>query len=133
MPIVLGIKKRFELMQRDPSMKENLWNIVNKLQTGLRERGFNIGDVKSCVTPVFLDGTPFEASQLVYDMRENYGVFCSMVIFPMIPKGTIILRMIPTAAHTEQDVEDTLEAFTAIGKKLKEGFYKDEVPELIKS
>ena len=133
MPIVIGIKKRFELMQRDPSMKENLWNIVNKLQTGLRERGFNIGDVKSCVTPVFLEGTPYEASQLVYDMRENHGVFCSMVIFPMIPKGTIILRMIPTAAHTEKDVEDTLDAFTAVAKKLKEGYYKDEVPELIKS
>jgi len=94
------------------------------LQNGLKERGFEIGDTNTCVTPVYLHGSPVEASLLVQDMRDNYGVFCSIVVYPVIPKGMIILRLIPTAVHTEEDIRITLEAFSAIGQKLKAGAYR---------
>lgn len=124
MPIVEGAIKRFELLKSRPELREKLWNNVRMLQNGLRERGFDIGDTNTCVTPVYLQGSPVEASLLVQDMRDNYGVFCSIVVYPVIPKGMIILRLIPTAVHTEEDIQITLEAFSAIGKKLKAGAYQ---------
>ena len=124
MPIVEGAIKRFELLKAHPELREKLWNNVRMLQNGLKERGFDIGDTNTCVTPVYLHGSPVEASLLVQDMRDNYGVFCSIVVYPVIPKGMIILRLIPTAVHTEEDIRITLEAFSAIGQKLKAGAYR---------
>lgn len=131
MPIVEGAIKRFELLKTRPELREKLWDNVHKLQNGLRERGFNLGDTNTCVTPVYLEGQPEEAMGLVKDMRENYSIFCSIVVYPVIPKGMIILRLIPTAAHTDEDIQLTLEAFSAIGENLKAGKYKNYVPETI--
>ena len=127
MPIVEGNLKRLELMINHPEYKEHLWHIATSLQKGLQARGFNIGDTNTVVTPVYLSGTPFEATQMVHDMRESFGVFTSMIIYPVIPKGMILLRMIPTASHTDADVEQTLNAFTGISEKLKAGVYQDKV------
>ncbi len=129
MPIVEGALKRFELLKTKPELREKLWHNVHLLQAGLRERGFNIGDTNTCVTPVYLQGEPEEAMGLVKDMRENYGVFCSIVVYPVIPKGMIILRLIPTAVHTEEDIQVTLEAFSAIREKMLAGVYRDFVPQ----
>lgn len=129
MPIVEGALKRFELLKTKPELREKLWHNVRLLQDGLRERGFNIGDTNTCVTPVYLQGQPEEAMGLVKDMRENYGVFCSIVVYPVIPKGMIILRLIPTAMHTEDDIRTTLEAFSAIREKMQAGVYRDFVPQ----
>ncbi len=123
MPLVKGALKRLEML-KDTSHKDKLWTIVNALQSGLKERGLDIGNTNSCVTPVYMHGSMDEAMELVRDMRENYGIFCSMVIYPVIPKGMVILRLIPTASHTLEDVELTLDAFEAIAKKLKDGYYK---------
>jgi glycine C-acetyltransferase len=131
MPLVEGLLKRFELLKTRPELREKLWSNVRKLQSGLKERGFDIGDTNTCVTPVYMHGEVEEAMALVKDMRENYGVFCSIVVYPVIPKGMIILRLIPTAVHTDEDIEQTLEAFTAVGAKLKSGEYKNWVPEVI--
>ncbi|MDB5142063.1 MAG: aminotransferase class I/II-fold pyridoxal phosphate-dependent enzyme [Mucilaginibacter sp.] len=125
MPMVLGLKKRFELLKSKPELRENLWKIANQLQRGLKERGFNIGVTNSMVTPVFLEGDLYEATTLTKDLRENYGIFCSIVIYPVIPKGLILLRLIPTAAHSSADVERTLAAYSEMGEKLKAGFYKE--------
>lgn len=130
MPIVVGNLKRLELLRTMPELREKLWTIVNRLQSGLKERGFNIGQTNSCVSPVFLEGTPPEASELVIDLRENYNIFCSVVVYPVVPKGVILLRLIPTAAHTIQDVDDTLAAFSAIREKLADGYYKQKAAEL---
>lgn len=127
MPLVIGGLKRLELIRNHPEFKQKLWKIVNALQSGLKEAGFDIGITNTPVTPVFLKGHPYEASQLVHDLRENYRIFCSMVMYPMIPKGEIILRVIPTAAHSLEDVEMTLAAFKAVSAKLKNGEYKAEV------
>ncbi len=126
MPIVIGNQKRLDMLKAKPELKDKLWFIVNRLQNGLRERGYNIGETKSPVTPVFLSGGIVEAGNLIWDLRENYNIFCSVVIFPMVPKGTILLRVIPTAAHTEKDVDDTIAAFDAISGKLKRGEYQKE-------
>jgi glycine C-acetyltransferase len=107
-----------------PELKAKLWENVNALQTGLRERGFDLGTTQSCVTPVYLKGSIPEAMALVKDLRENHGIFCSIVVYPVIPKGLILLRMIPTATHTLQDVEETLDAFDAIRDRLVNGTYK---------
>lgn len=123
MPLVKGAMKRLEML-KDTSHKDKLWKIVNALQSGLKKRGLDIGNTNSCVTPVYMHGSMDEAMELVRDMRENYGIFCSMVIYPVIPKGMVILRLIPTAAHTMEDVEKTLDAFEAIASKLKSGHYK---------
>jgi glycine C-acetyltransferase len=131
MPLVEGAIKRFELLKTRPELREKLWSNVRKLQSGLQERGFDIGDTNTCVTPVYMSGQPEEAMALVKDMRENYGIFCSIVVYPVIPKGMIILRLIPTATHTDADIEQTLNAFTAVGEKLKAGVYKQFVPEVI--
>ncbi|HON18170.1 MAG TPA: aminotransferase class I/II-fold pyridoxal phosphate-dependent enzyme [Salinivirgaceae bacterium] len=124
MPMVLGALKRLELLKTQPQLRENLWKIVNALQNGLRERGFDIGCTESPVTPVFMHGGLNEATNLIMDLRENYGIFCSVVIYPVIPKGQILLRLIPTAAHTMDDVKQTLDAFDACREKLLAGKYK---------
>jgi glycine C-acetyltransferase len=126
MPLVIGGLKRLEMMRTRPELKENLWKIVNALQSGLRNVGLNIGVTTSPVTPVILNGNPQEASQVVYDIREKYGIFCSVVLYPVIPKGMIILRLIPTAAHSMEDVEYTIKAFADVAHKLKEGLYDKE-------
>ena len=114
------------MLQTMPELRENLWKVVNALQTGLKERGFNIGPSGSPVTPVILEGGVAEATNVVYDMRENYGIFCSMVVYPVIPKGMILLRLIPTADHTLEDVKLTLDVFTEVAQKLKDGKYSKE-------
>lgn len=126
MPMVMGLKKRFELLRSQPQLREKLWTIVNALQKGLKERGFDIGNTNTMVTPVFLKGDLYEATTLTRDLRENYGIFCSIVIYPVIPKGLILLRLIPTAAHSLADVQRTLDAYTEMGEKLKSGYYKEK-------
>ena len=123
MPMVIGALKRLELLQTRPELKNNLWNIVNKLQSGLKEAGFSTGDTQSPVTPVVLNGSIPEAANLTMDLRENHGVFCSVVVYPVVPKGVIILRLIPTAVHTEEDVNYTIDAFKACKEKLENGVY----------
>ncbi|MCD4730771.1 MAG: aminotransferase class I/II-fold pyridoxal phosphate-dependent enzyme [Bacteroidales bacterium] len=125
MPMVIGSIKRLEMLRNEPEHKEKLWQIVNALQAGLKAKGFNLGNTQSPVTPVFLEGGIPEASQVIKELRENYNVFCSVVIYPVIPKGTIMLRLIPTAMHTLEDVEYTIKAFSAIKKNLDEGKYSD--------
>ncbi len=124
MPCVIGALKRLELMRTKPELKENLWKIVHALQDGLRKAGFDIGNTSSPVTPVFLSGSIPEATNLILDLRENFNVFCSMVVYPVIPKGMIILRLIPTAVHTLDDVNYTIDAFSKIYGKLSSGKYK---------
>ncbi len=124
MQLTAGALKRLEMLKTMPELKENLWKIVNALQSGLKDRGFDIGTTQSCVTPVYLKGSIPEAMALVRDLRENHGIFCSIVVYPVIPKGLILLRMIPTATHTLNDVEETLEAFDAIRERLVNGTYK---------
>jgi glycine C-acetyltransferase len=128
MPIVEGAIKRFELLKSQPQLREKLWQNVHKLQQGLKDRGFDIGDTNTCVTPVYMHGEVEEAMALVKDMRENFGVFCSIVVYPVVPKGMMILRLIPTAVHTDEDIQITLDAFSAVGEKLKAGAYKPAVP-----
>lgn len=125
MPMVMGLKKRFELLKSKPELREKLWKIALELQNGLKERGFDIGITNTMVTPVFLKGDLYEATTLTRDLRENYGIFCSIVIYPVIPKGLILLRLIPTAAHSSEDVQRTLAAYSEMGEKLKAGFYKE--------
>jgi len=127
LPLVSGAQKRLELMKQHPEWQTRLWENVHYLQQGLKAAGFDIGITNSPVTPVYLKGTPEEASQMVYDLRENHGIFCSMVLYPVIPKGEIILRLIPTASHTREDIERTLEAFKAVSVKLKAGGYASDV------
>jgi glycine C-acetyltransferase len=124
MQLVKGALKRLDMIKTMPELKQNLWKIVNALQTGLKERGFDIGTTQSCVTPVYLKGSIPEAMALVKDLRENHGIFCSIVVYPVIPKGLILLRMIPTAMHTLKDVEETLHAFSSIRERLNSGLYK---------
>ncbi|MEY3368462.1 MAG: hypothetical protein RI973_1617 [Bacteroidota bacterium] len=124
MPIVIGALKRLELLRTRPELRKKLWENVEALQGGLKAAGFDIGDTNSCVTPVYMHGEVGEAMALVHDMRENYGVFCSIVVYPVIPKGMIILRLIPTAVHTMQDIEETIAAFKAVKAKLEGGQYK---------
>ena len=123
MPMVIGALKRLELIRNHPELQEKLWTIVRAMQSKLKENGFDIGVTNSPVTPVFLKGGVQEATNLVVDLRENHNVFCSMVIYPVIPKGEIILRIIPTAAHTLEDVEYTIAAFKAVREKLEQGVY----------
>jgi glycine C-acetyltransferase len=130
MPMVLGLKKRFELLKSKPELREKLWQISSTLQSGLKARGFNLGVTNTMVTPVFLEGDLNEATALTRDLRENYGIFCSIVIYPVIPKGLILLRLIPTAVHSLEDVQRTLDAYTEMGKKLKAGYYKENKLEI---
>jgi len=121
----IGSLKRLELLRTHPELKDKLWENVNALQNGLRSRNFNIGDTNTCVTPVYLEGSVPEAMVMVNDLRENYGIFLSIVIYPVIPKGIILLRMIPTTSHTIADIDETLIAFEAIREKLENGTYKE--------
>jgi glycine C-acetyltransferase len=124
MQLVEGALKRLDMIRTMPELREKLWQNVNALQNGLKERGFDIGTTQSCVTPVYLKGSIPEAMALVKDLRENYGVFCSIVVYPVIPKGLILLRLIPTASHTLEDVAETLDAFSSIRSRLENGTYK---------
>ena len=124
MAMVKGALKRLDMLRTMPELKEKLWENVNALQSGLKEQGFDIGNTNTCVTPVFLKGDIPESMAMVNDLRENHGIFCSIVVYPVIPKGMILLRMIPTAAHTLEDVKETIIAFSAIREKLRDGVYK---------
>jgi glycine C-acetyltransferase len=124
MQLVKGALKRLDMIRTMPELKQNLWKIVNALQSGLRARGFDLGTTQSCVTPVYLKGSIPEAMALVKDLRENHGIFCSIVVYPVIPKGLILLRLIPTSMHTLEDVEETLQAFSCIRERLNSGLYK---------
>jgi glycine C-acetyltransferase len=121
----IGSLKRLELLRDHPELKDKLWENVNALQNGLKSKGFDIGDTNTCVTPVYLQGSVPEAMIMVNDLRENYGIFLSIVIYPVIPKGLILLRVIPTASHTLSDIDETLTAFEAIREKLENGTYKE--------
>ena len=122
--LVIGALKRLSILKSRPELKNKLWENVLMLQNGLKKNGFNIGNTQSCVTPVYLEGSIPEAMSLVKDLRENFGIFCSIVVYPVIPKGLILLRLIPTASHTKEDINETLDAFSKIRKKLKSGEYK---------
>ncbi len=126
MPMVIGGLKRLDLLRSRPEIKAKLWENVRKLQDGLIERGFNLGGSNTCVTPVMMEGSTVEATLLSRDLRENFGIFTSVVIYPVIPKGMILLRLIPTASHTDSEINETLAAFEAIHEKLVSGFYKEQ-------
>ena len=134
MIIVEGMLKRMEMLKTMPELREKLWKVTNALQNGLRERGFDLGKTNTMVTPVYMKGDVPEATAMVLDLRENYNIFCSIVVYPVIPKGQIIYRLIPTAAHTEEDIELTLKAFTETKTKLDAGEYKAaEIPDMAES
>ena len=124
MQLVVGAIKRIEILRNDPVHKQKLLDNVKMLQTGLKKRGFDIGKTQSCVTPVFLKGDVPEAMVLVKDLREKYNIFCSIVVYPVIPKGLILLRLIPTATHTVEDIDETLNSFSEIREKLTGGYYR---------
>ena len=131
MPLVIGALKRLEIMRTNLTLKDNLWSITKKLQSGLKENGFNLGDTESCVTPVFLSGGVGEATNLTVDLRENYGIFCSIVTYPVVPKDVIMLRLIPTAVHNEDDVNKTINAFKEVKEKLFSGKYvSDQIAQI---
>ncbi len=125
MPLVIGALKRLEILRTEPQLREQLWTVVKALQSGLKEKGFNIGKTESPVTPVLLNGSTEEASQMIMDLRENYGIFCSVVVYPVVPKGIMILRLIPTAVHTLAHVDQTIKAFEEVAQKLKKGTYSN--------
>jgi glycine C-acetyltransferase len=124
MQLVVGALKRLDMLRTQPELKATLWENVHALQSGLKDNGFDIGTTQSCVTPVYLKGSIPEAMALVKDLRENYGIFCSIVVYPVIPKGLILLRLIPTASHNMEDIKITLDAFAGIRSKLEGGVYK---------
>jgi glycine C-acetyltransferase len=131
MPLVLGNLKRLELLRNHPELKDKLWKNALNLQQGLKAKGFDVGNTDSVVTPVYLEGDIPEATAMVTDLRENFGIFCSIVVYPVIPKGHIIYRLIPTAVHTDEDIRKTLEALEATKKKLDAGIYKQEtIPDM---
>lgn len=131
MPLTIGNLKRLELLRTKPELKDKLWENALKLQKGLKERGFDIGKTDTPVTPVYMKGGVEEATAMVMDLRENYGVFASVVVYPVIPKGHIIYRLIPTAAHTDKDIEETLKAFSETKARLDAGAYKAEaIPDM---
>ncbi len=125
MPMVKGALKRLDMIRKSPELKNKLWDITNALQGGLKEAGFDLGSTQTCITPVYLKGEVPEAMVLVKDLRETHSVFCSIVVYPVIPKGIMILRLIPTASHTIDDVNKTIKAFTAIREKLEDGTYRE--------
>jgi glycine C-acetyltransferase len=126
MPMVIGALKRMELIKTRPEIREKLWTIVKALQTGFRSKGLNLGNTESPVTPVFMSGSLAEATNVVIDLRENYKIFCSMVVYPVVPKDVVMLRIIPTSAHTLEDVEYTVNTFAEIQENLKAGKYKSD-------
>jgi glycine C-acetyltransferase len=131
MPMVIGALKRLEILQTDPQHRENLWKVAKSLQSGLVAEGFNIGNTQSPVTPVYVTGTVAEGTSIVADLRENYHIFCSIVAYPVVPKDVLMLRLIPTAAHTRQDVDETIEVFKKIKVNLEVGKYRaEEMPSM---
>ena len=131
MPLTIGNLKRLDLLRTTPALKDKLWSNATKLQNGLKERGFDIGNTDSPVTPVYMKGGVEEATAMVMDLRENYGVFASVVVYPVIPKGHIIYRLIPTSVHTDADIEETLKAFSETKAKLDAGEYQMEaIPDM---
>lgn len=132
MPLVVGGLKRLEMIRNHPELREKVWTITRALQSGLKKAGFDIGNTESCVTPVYLKGSLAEATNLVMDLRENYNIFCSIVVYPVIPKGMMILRLIPTASHTLEDVQHTIDSFTKMKEKLDKGLYDKEKMAVIK-
>jgi glycine C-acetyltransferase len=124
MPMVIGAMKRLEILRKNPALKENVWKIATRLQNGLRENGFNLGNTQSVVTPVFLKGTVAEGTNVVCDLRETYRIFCSIVVYPVVPKDVVMLRIIPTASHTPEDVDYTIKSFTEMKVKLESGKYQ---------
>jgi glycine C-acetyltransferase len=124
MPMVIGAMKRLEILKTHPELKENVWKIATRLQNGLRENGFNLGNTQSVVTPVFLKGTVAEGTNVVCDLRETYRIFCSIVVYPVVPKDVVMLRIIPTASHTAEDVDYTIKSFTEMKVKLEAGKYQ---------
>ena len=130
MPMVIGALKRLELIRNHPECQERLWKITRALQKGLTDNGFDIGVTQSPVTPIYMKGGNEEGTNLIVDLRENYGLFCSIVIYPVIPKGEIILRVIPTAAHTMEDVEYTINTFKAVRAKFEAGEYIKPIPQM---
>ena len=133
MVLVKGALKRLDMLRTMPALKNKLWENVHALQSGLRERGFDLGTTQSCVTPVYLKGTIPEAMVLVKDLRDNFGIFCSIVVYPVIPKGLILLRLIPTASHTLEDINKTLEAFSSIRDRLNDGVYERLSSKMVQS
>ncbi len=132
MAMVKGALKRLDMIRTMPELREKLWDNTNALQNGLKEKGFNLGATNTCVTPVFLEGDIPEAMAMVNDLRENHKIFCSIVVYPVIPKGMILLRLIPTAAHNLDDVKETIIAFSSIREKLEKGIYKRIAASLMK-
>ncbi len=130
MALVMGNLKRLELLKTKPELREKLWHNVKRLQNGFKERGFDCGTTNTPVTPVFLQGGLYDAVQVTYDLRENYNIFCSVVVYPVIPKGQIELRIIPTAVHTDADIDETLAAFSAVREKLEKKLYPQEMPQV---
>lgn len=131
MPLVEGGMKRLELLKNSPELREKLWTVAKALQEGLKSHGFDLGKTNSPVTPVYLSGSVPEATNLVMDLRENYNLFCSIVVYPVIPKGQLLLRLIPTASHSLEDVEYTIKCFTAVRENLEEGKYDvDYIPDI---
>ena len=126
-PLVAGNLVRLRMLRAMPELKDDLWRNVKALQKGLRDSGFDIGVTNSCVTPVYMKGSVQEAKNMVYDLRENYGIFCSIVVYPVIPRGMILLRLIPTALHTQKDIDDTIVAFQGMQAKLNDKYYEAEV------
>lgn len=126
MPMVLGAMKRLEILRQHPELKDQLWTIVRALQDGLRAKGFNLGKTNSPVTPVIFQGEVNQGTNVLVDLRETYGIFCSIVVYPVVPKGIIMLRLIPTAAHTLEDVQRTITAFSEVKEKLEKGYYDRE-------
>lgn len=126
MPITIGALKRLEMIKTHPELIENLWKIVNALQSGLKDAGFDLGKTQSPVTPVMMSGTVYEASNMLMDLRESFGVFCSIVVYPVVPKGTVLFRLIPTAVHTLDDVRITIDAFKNLKEKQASGYYEKD-------
>ncbi len=131
MAMVKGALKRLDMIRTMPELKDKLWKITNSLQSGLRNAGFDLGTTQTCITPVFLKGDIPEAMAMVNDLRENHEIFCSIVVYPVIPKGLIILRLIPTATHTQKDIDETITAFSSIRTKLEDGTYKKVAATLV--
>ncbi len=130
LPIVYGAKKRLELIIEHPEYREHLWNITNKLQSNLREEGFDLGNTQSPVTPVYFAAGVNEGTNVVVDLRENYGIFCSIVTYPVVPKGQVMLRIIPTATHTMEQVDRTVAVFKEVRQKLEQGYYQRDMPDM---
>ena len=123
MPMVIGALKRLDILQNRPEIRENLWKIAKALQDGLVAEGFNIGNTQSPVTPVYFSGSVPEGTNIVIDLRENHNVFCSIVVYPVVPKGVLMLRLIPTASHTMKEVNETIDVFKKIKVNLEAGKY----------